>query len=244
MTRTSSPRASSRSARCEPMKPAPPVIRHSHASDLVPQFAGAGSVNSRCAVVERLLPELEARAAPRACARTRCSRLEPGEHLAVVDQCSRRARVATRDTSSTKSRAASGWHHSCSGTGKPILSLRSTIDRRAARRRRDASSTCFSVAVLELHVRRHRGRELDERVVEERHARLEPVRHAHAVLDLQQRRQQRLEVEVRHLVEVRLLADVARRGRSRGTSRTASSRRAASQSISSSRCGARLIRRK
>ena len=48
-------------------------------------------------------------------------------------------------------------------------------------------------------------------MVEQRHAGLESVGHADAVLDLEQRRQQGLEVEVGHLVEVRLVADVRRR---------------------------------
>ena len=60
----------------------------------------------------------------------------------------------------------------------------------------------LQVAVLELDVGRHGRGQLDERVVEQRHARLEPVRHAHAVLDLQQGRQEGLEVEVGHAVEV------------------------------------------
>ena len=43
---------------------------------------------------------------------------------------------------------------------------------------------------LEFDVGRHRREEFDQRMVEERHAAFQPVRHAHAVLDLQQRRQQ------------------------------------------------------
>jgi hypothetical protein len=66
----------------------------------------------------------------------------------------------------------------------------------------------LQVPVLELHVGGHRRGKLDDRVVEQWHSRLETVGHAHPILDLQERRQQGLEVEVGHAVEVRLLADV------------------------------------
>ena len=243
MTRTSSPRASRRSARCEPMKPAPPVI-----STLM-RVTSSRSLESVCGsaaapVVERLLPELEARAAPELRPK-RCSVARPAERPCRCRRARGRARRRDESVSRTKSRTGPGRAATpAAAPGKPILSVRVDDRRRAARRRTPCLQHVLQLAVLELHVGRHRRRELDERVVEERHARLEAVRHAHAVLDLQQRRQQRLEVEVGHRVEVRLLADVVAVEDRAEASRTASSRRAASQSISSPRSGARLISRK
>ena len=52
--------------------------------------------------------------------------------------------------------------------------------------------------------------EFDQRMIEQRHPAFQAMRHAHAVLDLQQRRQQALEVEMRHLVEIGFLVDIAR----------------------------------
>ena len=63
-------------------------------------------------------------------------------------------------------------------------------------------------AALELHIGRHGGEELDQRMIEQRHAAFEPMRHAHPVLDLQQRRQQAFEVEMRHLVEIGFLLHI------------------------------------
>ena len=63
-------------------------------------------------------------------------------------------------------------------------------------------------AVLDLQRRRQRGRELDDLVVEQRHARLDRVRHAHAI-DLRQHvlRQVGLGVEPHHLARPRQLRE-------------------------------------
>src|ERR1700722_4040926 len=45
-------------------------------------------------------------------------------------------------------------------------------------------------------------------MIEKRYAALKPMRHAHAIFDVEQRRQQALEVEVRHLVEIRFFPDI------------------------------------
>jgi len=76
------------------------------------------------------------------------------------------------------------------GRGKPILSLRF---RMLAGRMSEKTlrGSRLKLAVLELHVRRNRGRELDQRVVQEGSPRLDAVGHAHAVFDLQQRGQER-----------------------------------------------------
>jgi hypothetical protein len=68
----------------------------------------------------------------------------------------------------------------------------------------------LQLPVLELDERRQRSRELDDVMIDQRGPRLEAVRHAHAILYLEERRQQRLEVEVRHPVEVRIAAHVRR----------------------------------
>ena len=64
-------------------------------------------------------------------------------------------------------------------------------------------------AAGELHIGRDGGKEFDERMIEQRHPALKPMRHAHPVLDLQQRRQEALEIEMRHLVEIGFLMDVS-----------------------------------
>ena len=75
-------------------------------------------------VVERLLPELEAQQAPDPAAVAMLGG-ETGQHLAVVDERRGCARRPTRACRRTKSRTSLGpVSHSCSGTGKPILSLR------------------------------------------------------------------------------------------------------------------------
>ena len=68
--------------------------------------------------------------------------------------------------------------------------------------------TCFSCPLLELDVGGNGCGELDQRMIEQRHARLHTVRHAHAIFDVQQRRQQGLEVEMRHEIEIRFLSNV------------------------------------
>ena len=61
---------------------------------------------------------------------------------------------------------------------------------------------------LEFHVGRHGGEKFDQRMIEQRHPAFKPVRHAHPVFDLQQRRQQAFEVEMRHLVEIGFLLHI------------------------------------
>ena len=63
--------------------------------------------------------------------------------------------------------------------------------------------------VFEFEVRRHAGDEFDERLVEQRYARFQAVRHAHPVLHMKERWQQALEVEMCHAVEIGFLVDVA-----------------------------------
>ena len=46
-------------------------------------------------------------------------------------------------------------------------------------------------------------------MIKQWHAAFQPVRHAHAVLDLKQRRQQAFEIEMGHRVEIGLVADVS-----------------------------------
>ena len=68
--------------------------------------------------------------------------------------------------------------------------------------------------VAELEPHRHALRELDQVVVEERHPRLEPVRHRQLVLDHQQAVQERLGLEVERVVDVVLRArELSRRAR-------------------------------
>src|SRR5829696_10194871 len=80
MTRTSWSSANSRSARCEPMNPPPPVIR---------TFTG-GSFRRKqfpelvLPVVEQPLPELQRQQAPGLAAEP-VLLLEPAEHLAIVE---------------------------------------------------------------------------------------------------------------------------------------------------------------
>ena len=84
----------------------------------------------------------------------------------------------------------------------------------------------------------------DQRMVEKRHAAFEPVRHAHPVFDLQQRRQQTFEVEMRHLVEIGFLVHVTwllKIARKLSNTAPLSSRR---QSISSAMSVERSISRK
>ena len=97
------------------------------------------------------LPELEARAAPRSCGRSaapgRAARARP----AVVDELPAARRLASRRLSTTNSRTAPARpSHSCSGTGKPILS--GARDRRRGSERREAPScsTCFRWPSLNL----------------------------------------------------------------------------------------------
>ena len=149
-----------------------------------------------------------ATAAPRACGRT-CPRVEISASTSnAVSRYGAAARASRRRRCRAGSRAARRCIQSPSGTGKPILSLRSRMRGGRSVRRRCCLSTCFSSPSLNFTSAGIVAANSTSWWSSERHARLEPVRHAHAVLDLQQRRQQRLEVEVRHQVEVRLLADV------------------------------------
>src|SRR5262249_37809530 len=66
----------------------------------------------------------------------------------------------------------------------------------------------LQVAVAKLDVSRKGRCELDDLVIDERDARLETVCHRDTILNVQKSGEQRLEVEVRHCVEVRFLADV------------------------------------
>ncbi len=66
----------------------------------------------------------------------------------------------------------------------------------------------LAVAAPELDVGRNRRDKLNQRMVEQRNAAFQSMSHAHTVLDMQQRRQQALEIEMRHLVEVGLVADI------------------------------------
>ncbi len=48
----------------------------------------------------------------------------------------------------------------------------------------------------------------DDRVIEQGNATLKPVRHAHPILDMQERWQQGLTVEMQHLIEIGTVVDV------------------------------------
>src|SRR6185437_8223043 len=60
----------------------------------------------------------------------------------------------------------------------------------------------------EFHVGWHRRQKFDKRMVKKRYAAFQTVRHAHAVFHMQQRGQQALEIEVRHLVEIGFFPDI------------------------------------
>ena len=193
--------------------------QHSHTR---PPLLQPRAAKRACPVVELPLPELEREQPPDLAAEPRLL-VEPLEHLRVVDELRLPRRLRREHVDDELAHGPGCASHSCSGTGKAhLVAARSRIDGGSTGPKRRLQHV-LQVPVLELDVGRHGRGKLDDRVIEERHARLEPVRHAHAVLDLQERRQQRLEVEVGHAVEVRLLAERWRRGRSSGTSRTASS---------------------
>src|SRR4051794_23723259 len=201
MTTTSWSAAASRSTRCEPMNPAPPVIS---------TFISVSSVGHEPPEVARtvvigLLPELQREQAPGPAAEP-ALRDDPVENLAVVDQrAAARGLGPERIVDELARRAA----HPLGQRHREAHLVLALDDLAGQPGRYRPLEDVLEAAVAELDVGGDRRRELDDPVVEQRDARLEPVRHRHAVLDLQQRRQQRLEVEVGHLVEVGLVADVA-----------------------------------
>ena len=100
--------------------------------------------------------------------------------------------------------------------GEPLLQrhgeahLVATLEHglRQIRRRYARLDQMLHLPALELHVGGNGRRELDQRMIEQRHPAFQAMRHAHAILDMEQRRQQALEIEMRHLVEIGFLLDV------------------------------------
>ena len=68
----------------------------------------------------------------------------------------------------------------------------------------------LGVAAGELEVGGNGCCEFDQRMIEERNAAFQTVRHAHAIFDVKQRGQQAFEIEMGHFVEIGLVTDIVR----------------------------------
>ena len=128
----------------------------------------------------------------------RCSAPGGRSRAVEVPRCRARERAACR----RRGRADRPRNQVPSGTPNPCFRRSRISGGRSPAA--TACSTCLRRPPCDLHRRRQRGRELDDVVVEQRHARLDRVRHAHAI-DLRQDvlRQIGLEVEAHHLARPR-----------------------------------------
>src|SRR5579862_9846846 len=108
MTRTAWPSASSRSARCEPINPLPPVIN----TFIRRSFRRQEGLEVRLAVVKALLPQLEAQQAPALAAEAGLVG-QAREHPAVVEQLAaasrRRGERVDRELASLAAQPFGEW---------------------------------------------------------------------------------------------------------------------------------------
>src|SRR5207248_9736189 len=227
IARTSSPRASSRSINVEPTRPDPPVTKTfiTRTSPSLFQVCartrayGASALGRdrrdlrrvaqhaaimRRAVMEHLVPQLQAEQTPNLAGEP-ARRFEIGEHgVAIQEWAVTRVPTAEDVVHEIMQFAREPF---LQGHREPHL-VASLGNSRGKFVPVGKLQQVLHAAAGELHIRRDGGKEFDERMIEQRHPALKPMRHAHPVLDLQQRRQEALEIEMRHLVERGFFLDV------------------------------------